>query len=374
MHKASYPDLDLELLSRHGGYREPGAERIVDCSVSLNPLGPPGSVLQALRRELPEVEHYPDPCCRLLIERLASLHEIESSNILIGNGSNELIHLIVRALRPTRVAIVEPTYTEYVRASRLTGAAIDHWLPEDGQFTPLPFDSEDAELVWLCNPNNPTGRLWPREQLFSWIAAFPRCTFVVDEAFMPFLPDEAMQSMIPALAHLDNLIVLRSMTKIYALPGLRLGYLAAAKPLVDRMRQHVIPWSVNSLAQAAGLAALEDEEYLARTHLWIANAISEFTDELRRLAPFLGVLPTCCNFVLVKLRDMSAASFSKRMLERGIAVRDASNFVGLNGRHVRLAVQLPAINQQLVVAMRSICGAGFHPAIDSSGRLKACPT
>src|SRR5262249_49752338 len=157
---------------------------------------------------------------------------------------------------------VEPTYTEYLRASRLVGARTDHWIPKDDLCDLRPFNPAGAEVVWICNPNNPTGQLWRAEDLRSWISAFPDTLFVIDESFLPFLREDPQVSLIPAVATFSNLIVLRSLTKIYAFPGLRLGYAAANPELARRIGSQIVPWSVNALAQKAGLAALRDAAYL----------------------------------------------------------------------------------------------------------------
>src|SRR5262249_54461639 len=158
----------------------PGVSPILDFSVSLNPLGPPVSVLQAIGRHVPAIAHYPDPHCRGLVERLARLHGVAPERGVVGNGSSELIHTLPRALGSRRVAIVEPTYTEYLRASLAAGADVVHWLPEEETFQPEPFAAGGADLVWLCHPNNPTGQLWDTPRLAAWIAHNPRTYFVVD--------------------------------------------------------------------------------------------------------------------------------------------------------------------------------------------------
>lgn len=363
MHRVSCPALDREALYCHGGAKVVGLPSVLDFSVSVNPLGPPASVLQAIRRRLPAIERYPDPYCQSLAEKLAHCHRLSSKHVLIGNGSNELIHLICRALQPKRVAIVEPTYTEYLRAATLVGAEVDHWLPVGGDFCPRPFDPDGAAIVWVCNPNNPTGHLWECGRLADWIASHPQKVFVVDEAFMPFCDGQTGRkcqrrgnemSLIPLLERFDNLIVLRSMTKVYAFPGLRLGYLATSPELAGRLRTHLIPWSVNSLAEAAGLAALDDPTYLERTRFWLMQARAVFLKDVRDLEPVLVPLPTQGNFVLVRLSGISGTWLTERLLECGLAVRNASNFVGLDDSYVRIGLHLPARNQRLVEALRTV--------------------
>ncbi len=337
-------------LFRHGG-APAGSSPLLDFSAGINPLGPPAAVLRALR-DPAAVVRYPDPVCRALAQRLSARHGVEPTQIVVGNGASEIIHALPRAFPASRVAIAEPTYTEYLRASRLTGASVTHWLPEDEGFRPAPFPVEDAGVVWFCNPNNPTGRLWPRGPVLDWIAAHPKALFVVDESFLPFRPDEDAHSLVPALAHAANLIVVRSLTKVYAIPGLRLGYAVTGAERAERLRAQLPPWSVNGLAQAAGLAALDDAPFLRRTHDWFVDEGRPFAECLRGLMPNVEPLPSEAPFVLLRLRGVTSARLAGRLRQAGVLVRDASNFVGLDGRHVRVAIRTAEENASLVGLLR----------------------
>ncbi len=340
----------------HGGAVEPGIR--LDFSASVNPLGPPRSVMQAVRRALRSIDRYPDSDARAVTERLAASHEVDPGQVVVGNGSIDLIYRLPVALRPSRVAIAEPAFTEYERASFAAGAAIDHWLAPPPDFQPQPFDPGRADLVWICNPNNPTGQLWPRGLLAAWIEAHPRTTFVVDEAFLPFLPEEKYHTLVPALPRLANLVVVRSLTKIFAFPGLRFGYAvlpSAAVSLAERLRPP--PWSNNALALAAALAALADRAYLSRTQAWMKHEPARFVrrlTDLRAASPF----PSAANFLLLQLRDRqyTAGGVARLLARRGIAVRNASNFVGLDESYLRVAVRSRRDNDQLVAALRSVLG------------------
>jgi threonine-phosphate decarboxylase len=325
--------------------------------VSVNPFGPPRAVWAAIRRALPDVVRYPDARGRILAERLAVQHGIDPAQVVVGNGSTDLIHRLAHVLRPRRVAIVEPTFTEYLKASLAVGARIDHWLAEGPDFRPAPFDPGRCDLVWVCNPNNPTGQLWPRGVLASWIAAQPRTRFVIDEAFLPFRPDEKYHTLIPALGQLPNLIVLRSLTKIFSLPGLRLGYALLPQGAVPILgaRLGAVPWSVNVLAEAAAIAALGDRAYLARTHAWLESEGPRFVQKLADLEP----VPSAVNFVLLRLPNgFTSAHLTQLLARRGIAVRDASNFVGLDERYVRVAVRSRRENDTLLKALDSLLRKG----------------
>jgi threonine-phosphate decarboxylase len=355
MRKIPAPYTDPMPLFRHGGALPDHRSKLLDFSASINPLGPPASVLRVLRDELSSIAHYPDADCRKLTKRLAALHNVDPDQIAVGNGSNELIYAITRAFQPKRVAIVEPTYTEYLRASLLVGAKVDHWLPERGFRFQL-FDPGAAKVVWICHPNNPTGDMWASSwQLSRWVKAHPRVLFVIDEAFLTE-PGQRWfpRSLIPYLEHLPNLIVLRSLTKSYALPGLRLGYAAASPRLAASLRTQVVPWSVNCLAQSAGLAALEDREYERRTAQWLKASHSSFRAGLCELAPRLQLLNSRANFFLIRLRTVTSDWLTARLAERGFAIRDASNFVGLDRRYVRIAVRTPEENSRLFAAIKSV--------------------
>jgi threonine-phosphate decarboxylase len=351
MRKIPCPFSDPTPLFRHGDRPAALIEGAIDFSTSINPLGPPRSACRALRLGLAAVGRYPDPECSRLAALLASRHGVAPAQVMIGNGSNELIYTVARAFRPRRAAIVEPTYTEYLRASLLAGAVVDHWLAEREDFQAQPFDPQEADLVWVCNPNNPTGHLWPRGRLEEWVAAFPRVRFVVDEAFLPFLQDEADQSLVGACARLPNLVVLRSLTKLYALPGLRLGYAVAHAELAERLRGQTVPWSVNALAQVAGLAALEDADFVARTRAWLGPERDALHGRLRGFAGHLQPLPSRANFLLVRLRGITADWLARRLQDHGIAIREAGNFVGLDASQIRVAVRTAADNDRLRTAL-----------------------
>ena len=325
----------------------------LDFSVSINPLGPPASVLLALREATASlVGRYPDPASRRLVEHLARRHDVEPDQIVVGNGSNELIYAAVRAFRPERVAIAEPTYTEYLRASLLINAAVDHWLADEPNFGLEPFDPQGADVVWLANPNNPTGRLWAPGTLLSWIEAFPGTLFIVDEAFLPFRNDEAAHSLLPAVHRQANLVILRSLTKLYALPGLRLGYAVADKRRAAALRGELVPWSVNALAQTAGLAALEDDYFLAQTYSWFAKEAFSFCEQLRDVSSALQPVRSEANFVLVRLGGITSSRLVNQLTSQRVAVREAANFVGLDHRYVRIAARTLSDNRRLLALLR----------------------
>jgi threonine-phosphate decarboxylase len=370
------PNRKVNLLGAgcHGGLPyQIGGKPLLDFSSNVNPLGPPTSVREALRQNLLAIAHYPDPWCKDLRGRLGECHGVDPDHIVVGNGINELIHTIARNVGADRAAIVEPAYGEYLRACAEANVRRDHWLAEGTGFELEPFDPGRADLVWLCNPNNPTGRLWPHDRLLSWIKAFPRKTFVVDESFLPFRDDESQHSLVRAAGRLKNLIVLRSLTKFYTLPGLRLGYLVANPSRYFPLAIGLPFWSVNSLAQLAGIVALEDSAFAMQTRSWLRCERNWF---LRQLASFplkLEPIPTEANFVLIRLWGIPAKVLARRLLAAGIAVREAGSFVGLGipGQYVRVAIRTREENQQLIDALKTILTSKdeelHDPRVDDSG-------
>jgi threonine-phosphate decarboxylase len=364
MRNISYPRPVPRALFCHGGIRADTGQ-LLDFSANLNPLGPPWQVMLSIGRELSfarilqrrkgvALTCYPDPACSALARRLARLHGVSPSQVVVGNGASELIHALPRAFRARRAAIVEPTYTEYLRASLRAGARVSHWLAEGATFRLEPFDPEGADLIWLCNPNNPTGQLWPPGTLIPWVEAYPEMLFLVDESFLPFRADEPAHTLISAVDRLPNLIVIRSLTKLYTLPGLRLGYAVASAERARRLRGQLAPWSVNALAQIAGRIALDDGPFLTQTRAWLAEELGGFTQQVQACSACLEPVPSQANFVLLRLRGVTAAWLTQRLRERGIAVRDAFNFLGLDDRYVRVALRQADDNRRLFNELRSL--------------------
>jgi len=357
------PEVLATALDQHGSldYAELEAmgldpEQVLDFSVNSNPYGPSQQVRKALIRV--PLDRYPDRESLALRRALADHDGVALDQVVVGNGTAELLWLTAMAfLRPgDRVLIVGPTFGEYDRASHLMGAQVECWIarPEAG----FRVDPEDVQrhlhrleprLVFVCNPNNPTGTTLELDVIASWVAAHPGTLFVVDEAYLAFAPGLSSSLTIGA----PNLLVLRSMTKDHALAGLRLGYALAPRRLVEALARVRPPWNVNALAQAAGLAALSDLRHLQRTLGALRQARDRLMAGLRRCG--LDPLPTDVNFFLVEAKD--GAVFRRRLLQRGILVRDCASF-GLPA-YVRIATRRPDENARLLAVIgevESSCG------------------
>ena len=331
---------------------------ILDFSASINPLGIPASVRQAVLNALEQAVHYPDSNATELRQALALHHGLTPEQFCIGNGSTELIYLLPRLLEGgrKRALLIVPTFSEYGNALRQAGWEVAQFALsiDDGFSIPLGALAERVregyDLLVLCNPGNPTGRLYRRDEVAA-VADLCRTQgvfLVLDEAFMDFCEEESAKH---SGAARESVLILRSMTKFWALPGLRLGYAMASAPVVARLAAIRPPWSVNHLAQAAGQAALADHDYQLRTLSGTASARAAMAAGLASL-PGVQVFPAAANYLLVRLPGhLTAPALQSRLLGRRILVRDCSSFQGLGERFVRLAVRGNGENALLLAAM-----------------------
>lgn len=324
-----------------------GLERVLDFSASCHPFGACPGVLRALATVEPS--RYPDDRCLVLRRAVAAQVDVPLESVVVGNGSVELIYLLATAyLRlGDRVLIVGPTFGEYARAAAIQGATVAHWLASEEQgFAPDTVDiartiaETSPRLVFLCNPNNPTGRYLRRAAVTVILEACRESLLVVDEAYLPFVEDG--DSLLDLVG--DDLVLLRSLTKDHGLAGLRLGYAVTVGGVAEALMKVKMPWSVNVAAQTAGLAALADDEHLARGKAEVGAAKSYLTTELSRLG--LHVLPSAANFLLVRVGD--SASFCEGVLRRGCCVRDCGSF-GLP-QYVRIGMRPLPECRRLVAA------------------------
>lgn len=349
---------NLRTLSESAGVP---AGQILDFSANINPLGLSSKVEAAIREAIPSVVHYPDPEATALRRALALYHDLSPDLVLPGNGSTELIYLLARALRPRSAVVLHPAFSEYEAALEPAGCRAERaLLSEEDDFLPrassLASRIEGHDAVIFANPNNPSGSLVHRDALLALVGACEAsgATIIVDEAFVDFVEEFSLKD---CLDRFSRLILLRSMTKFFSLPGLRLGYLLASADLLRRLSPWKEPWSVNGLAQAAGLAALEDREYQECSRALIPSWREALATGLQKFGVF-RVFPGAANYLLVKSLDprWTAPALKSALLKRGIAIRDCSSFPGLDRRFVRLAVRRPEENQTLLRALETLFG------------------
>lgn len=336
-------------------------EELLDFSANINPLGPAPGVRDAVCSSFHRLTHYPDRDCYELRRALAGLHGVDMARIVAANGSTELIYLLPRILAGRKGLIVAPAFSEYGRALEREGWETAHMVlsPADGFALSLENLAdrlaEGCDLLFLCNPANPTGAILP----LSMIEEIHRLcretgTFLVlDEAFMDFREEESSKKM---MCERGGGIVLRSMTKFYAIPGLRLGYAMASEEIIRRCSERLEPWSVNTAAQIAGVASLADAGYRERTIRSVTAERDALAAGLAAL-PGLQPFPSAANYLLVEMRNgMTAPELRSALIPKGVIIRDCSNFTGLNERFFRVAVRSGGENRRLLTALAEALG------------------
>ena len=357
----------------HGGdiYEKPVR---LDFSASLNPLGMPSAVRDAACRGVAASVHYPDVHCRALRRAIAGKENVRKENvreenvreenfrgknvreeeIICGNGAAELIYALVNAVKPARALLMTPCFTEYESALMQQHCRIDYYsCREENGFAPdasFPEQiTKEHDILFLCNPGNPTGVSLEPDFLLRVLDRCGQCGAVlaVDECFLGFMQDEEQRTMVPMLKNAPHLFILKAFTKLYAMPGLRLGYgLCHDRALLERMRDTLQPWNVSVPAQMAGEAAVAEQEYIRRTKVYIAEERAYLCGVLRQLGWYYT--DSGANFIFFH----GPADLAERLLSKGILIRDCSDFRGLSKGWYRIAVRSREENRQLAEAMK----------------------
>jgi threonine-phosphate decarboxylase len=326
-------------------------EKYIDFSANINPLGPPPVLKKKWNDLFQEITVYPDPFAEKLTSRISEDEQISNDSILIGNGGAELITLVARFLTGKKVLVVEPTFSEYEKACRANYCEIHYHQLKEPSFAlsidELRLSLHSVDAVFLCNPNNPTGIQYPVSTILSIIEESEKqnCFVILDEAFYDFLLD--YHSFIPYINKFRNLMIIRSMTKMFAIPGLRLGYVAANPDIIAELGRLQPHWSINTIALLAGELCLQDIEFIKESQIYIL-------EERERLHAFFyqnnfEITPSQVNFYL--LRDpflTDQFSLFEFLLHKGIIPRHTFNFPGLEGNWLRFAIKSNLENSALM--------------------------
>jgi L-threonine-O-3-phosphate decarboxylase len=322
---------------------------VLDFSASISPLGPPQSAIAALQSHQNRLTQYPDPSYTELRRAIAAHHDIHPDWILPGNGSAELLTWASRELAElSATTLITPAFGDYSRALKSFGAKIHH-LPIE-LFNTFPTPSTAAGLL-LNNPHNPTGQLFSVDSILPLLERFS--LVVIDEAFMDFLPPPQQQSLIAYMDEYPHLVILRSLTKFYSLPGLRLGYAIAHPDRLQRWQQWRDPWSVNVLAEVAAIAVLKDVTFQQQTYEWLEETRSPLYEGLAAL-PGLHPLAGVANYFLVK-SDHSVVELQRALLQKHqILIRDCLSFAELGDRYFRVAIRTAPENQRLLEGLADV--------------------
>lgn len=306
--------------------------------------GCPTALLDQLASGVNAIESYPSPSASELNHAASNKFDLPPDHFLFTNGATEAFYLIAQVFAGKTVAIASPTFSEYEDACEVHGLV--YQLVDRKELT-----ASDYDLVFICNPNNPDGSVISKEDLIEQVEGSPSTVFVIDEAYIEFT--SKTESVIPLINRMNNLVVVRSLTKTFSVPGIRLGYVVAASTIIKRLLHKKMPWSVNALAIQAG------QQLFKHYDQWLFNVeklleeTSEFTKELSSIK-WLKVKPGCTSYFLAELIEGKASTLKEHLVnQHGILIRDATNFNGLDGEHIRLAVQGPEANLALIKALKS---------------------
>ena len=342
----------------HGGRysvndRDPN---IVDFSSNTSPAGMPVSIKSKLKKRLEQIEHYPDSHSNNLISGLKKYTRLSESNLIVGNGAIEIIYNFCNAfLSKKQILIPVPTFEEYEAAAKLADCKINFFKTMnlskniDTFISQIPING----CVFVCNPNNPTGTILSKKQLTKIISAARKksCFVFVDECFIELVP-ESNQSILNLVKKYDNLFVLRSLTKSFGLAGIRIGYGAATKQIIIILQKLKIPWSVNALAQEAGLIAIKNKNHIVKSKSIIKKESSFLKKKIANIQGF-ECHESSTNFILIKTKQDST-NLQKKLLKHKILIRDCKNFRGLNNHYIRIAIKSHKDNLKLIKALETV--------------------
>lgn len=336
----------------HGGdiYRHPQA---LDFSSNINPLGTPESVIDAAAESLKRIANYPDIAYTELKQALAAYEHQPESFIICGNGAAELIFSLVLALRPSRAVVPAPTFAEYRQALKAAGCEVITCPMEDLRLGEnlFSFLTKDTDLLFLCNPNNPTGFLMEPDLLNRIVnhCRKQNIFLVVDECFLDFVEEGERFSLKPLIRENHGLFLLKAFTKRYAMAGIRLGYgICSNENLLQEMGSVTQPWNVSIPAQAAGVAALKEKDYVEKAKKIVREERAFLKEEMRRLG--LTVYDSLANYIFFQ----GPEDLYERCLKEGILIRDCGNYPGLDKGYFRTAVKMHPENLQLIAVLKKV--------------------
>jgi len=350
------------MLTGHGGNIYDIATRlgcmpseITDMSSNVNPLGPPPGLVNFLQQNLNVITALPEVDSSLLVLSFADRYGVDPATVLAGNGSTQFIYSIPLALKIKRAMILGPTYADYADACSMHNINFEYFIAKETQgfkadIKILNKRVKEFDTVFICNPNNPTGTLYTGAEIESLCKALPDTYFVIDESYLPFVTSGDHESMVGR--GLPNVIILNSMSKIFRISGLRIGFIIASKTIIETLARYSLPWSVNALAQAGVRYLMEHNAevnaFIDRTRELIENEKKRFAEKLKNAAG-IKLFASTTSFMLAKLVSRQTAdTICKILLQERILIRNCSNFKGLSNRFIRISLKDSETNLMLV--------------------------
>lgn len=347
----------------HGGniYRlkREGKGELLDYSSNINPLGVPENFKQKVIENFDILEKYPDPDYIELRENIGKYNHTNIENIVVGNGATEILFLYIKSLKPKKALLLAPSFAEYRRALESIDCKIIYHTLEENKNFKLDVDKflkdiPQCDLVIICNPNNPTGNFIPLEDIkrINEELKKRKIKLFIDEAFIEFI--KGWENLTALNLKDSNIFIMRALTKFFAVPGLRLGYgISYDNEVMNKIPKYKEPWSINSFADIAGKTMLWDKEYIEKSEKWIEEEKIWFYNETLKIEGIKSY-KTNTNFILIQILNKTSNEVRDRMIEKGIVVRDASNFVGLDNHYIRLAIKDRENNKKVLHALSEV--------------------
>ncbi len=349
------------MLNGHGGNIYDIAHRlgcasseIIDMSSNVNPLGPPPGLVNFLKQNLNVITALPEVDSSLLVLSFADRYGVDPATVLAGNGSTQFIYSIPPALGIKKALIIGPTYADYADACSMHNIHFEYFIAQETQgfkadINMLNKQVKGFDTVFICNPNNPTGTLYTGAEIESLCRALPDTYFVIDESYLPFVTSGDHESMIGR--GLPNVIILNSMSKIFRISGLRIGFIIASKNIIETLTRYSLPWSVNALAQAGVRYLMEHNAevnaFIDRTQELIENEKKRFAEKLKNAAG-IKLFASTTSFILAKLVNRHTAdAICQALLNEKILIRNCSNFKGLSNCFIRISLKNSETNLML---------------------------
>lgn len=355
-------------MNKHGGYYGKDGFNMIDFSVNINPLGPSKIIKKSIENKIDDIMKYPEIDGLEYKSKLADSINFNKDNLILGNGGIELIYLYIRTMKPKNSLIVEPTFSEYKRALKQVKSNIDEFILEaDSDFNldidklKLEIENNDYDILVLCSPNNPTGKFYDIRELEElFITLKENNTYLLlDESFIDFLSpnlldyfeDEKFYQKL--INEYDNIFIVRSMTKYYSIPGIRLGYAIASTKIINDLYENKEPWSLNIFALTALENILTDRNFIFNTRSWLKKEKNFLEEEFDNILE-LSYIKSDVNFYLCKLDFIKSKPLLEELIKHNIFIRTCEEFKGLDDSYFRVAVRTREENEKLIDGLKKI--------------------
>ena len=349
------------MIQGHGGNIYDVARRldckpfeIIDMSSNVNPLGPPPGLTEYLKKKIDLITALPEVDAKDIANKFAHRYDIDSECVISGNGTTQFIYAIPQVLETRKALILGPTYSDYADACILHNVDFDYFIAGESLLFQADIDSlknkiKGYDAVFICNPNNPTGTLISSEEIIILCRTFPDTNFIIDESYLPFVENGEKESMI--CSGLSNVLILNSMSKIFRVPGLRVGFLIASKNIINEFNKYMLPWSVNSLAQAAVSYLMtqktEIDGFVEQTREFVKNEREKLAKTLKSTGQ-IKVIPSTVAFMLARLpENITSGNVCEDLQQEKILLRNCSNFKGLSEKFIRISLKTREINKMV---------------------------